>query len=143
VRCRSGGTTDEPADRDEILVSHRADIGYPECHESLGAAGSGHELDLWTGRCIDLNNRSKIALSETMFRKVAIENNGIELFESHRPVPGKAVTKRGAISQENSMASYRPSGQSHGTITTRMARASAVSGSPQTTKSRKRYLPGP
>jgi hypothetical protein len=86
------------ANRDEILVPHRADIALSQRHHGLRAASRRHELDLEPVRRVDLHDGTEIAAPQSVFWNVAVKNHRIEFPESHRRHPEKAASGRQATS---------------------------------------------
>ena len=87
---RLGSTTGKRANRDEVLVAHPANVVHSERQQCMHPARSGDELDLKAIRFVDLHDRPEISPAQTMLRQVAVENDGIEILESHgaKSAPG-------------------------------------------------------
>ena len=86
----SGQAAPRLSDRTEIrsVVHDWPHVADPKGHEVLRPPRSRDELDLETIRFIRLNDRTKIALPKTTLRRVTVKNDGVELFELHRVIPG-------------------------------------------------------
>jgi hypothetical protein len=70
----SGGSL-EVADRDQISLADRTNVGDPKGHESLRLAGREHELNVETVRRVDVDHGAKITATQALLRQVAIQND--------------------------------------------------------------------
>jgi hypothetical protein len=87
------GSSLQIANRDQIGVSDCSHVGAVQGHECLGSSGGEDKLDLKTIRCVNINDRAKIAATETVLGQVSIQDDGVEQVE--HDYPGCAVTKCG------------------------------------------------
>jgi hypothetical protein len=79
------------------VIIDGTNVAGAQGHECLSQAGESDELDLDSGRSIDLHDGSQIALAEAVLRKVSSQDHPIELTVRH-DTSGYAVTDRGTAS---------------------------------------------
>lgn len=81
--------------RGYIVIFDRADIRVRELYKRLCIPGCANEFHLDRVWRVNVDDGAEITLPKSIFRKVSLEDNAIELVDIHRLGPGYAVTTRG------------------------------------------------